>query len=80
MGVCGDGTRHDVEGFRCRLAYVERLPNYYLDCGGAAGCLVRRRRRTVIGAQGRNVHGGGTLFDKPTDVRNLYVAMSRVPG
>jgi conjugative relaxase-like TrwC/TraI family protein len=36
--------------------------------------------RTVMGAQGRNVHGGGTLFDKPTDVRNLYVAMSRGTG
>ena len=33
--------------------------------------------RTVMGAQGRNVKGGATLFDKPTDVRNLYVAMSR---
>ena len=36
--------------------------------------------RTVMGAQGRNVHGGGTLFDKPTDVRNLYVVMSRGTG
>ena len=36
--------------------------------------------RTVMGAQGRNVQGGATLFDKPTDVRNLYVAMSRGTG
>jgi hypothetical protein len=36
--------------------------------------------RTVMGAQGRNVQGGTTLFDKPTDVRNLYVAMSRGTG
>ena len=36
--------------------------------------------RTVMGAQGRTVQGGGTLFDKPTDVRNLYVAMSRGTG
>ena len=36
--------------------------------------------RTVMGAQGRNVKGGATLFDKPTDVRNLYVAMSRGTG
>jgi hypothetical protein len=33
-----------------------------------------------MGAQGRTVHGGGTLFAKPTDVRNLYVAMSRGTG
>ena len=36
--------------------------------------------RTVMGAQGRTVQGGGTLFDKPTDVRNLYVAMTRGTG
>ena len=36
--------------------------------------------RTVMGAQGRNVQGGATLFDTPTDVRNLYVAMSRGTG
>ena len=36
--------------------------------------------RTVMGAQGRNVHAGVTLFDTPTDVRNLYVAMSRGCG
>ena len=36
--------------------------------------------RTVMGAQGRNVQGGVTLFDAPSDVRNLYVAMSRGTG
>ncbi len=36
--------------------------------------------RTVMGAQERNVKGGATLFDKPTDVRNLYVAMTRGTG
>ena len=33
--------------------------------------------RTVMGAQGRNVQGGATFFEKPADVRNLYVAMTR---
>jgi len=33
--------------------------------------------RTVMGAQGRNVQGGVSFYDKPTDVRNLYVAMTR---
>ncbi|MCU1393489.1 MAG: conjugal transfer protein [Ilumatobacteraceae bacterium] len=33
--------------------------------------------RTVMGAQGRTVTGGATLLDNPTDVRNLYVAMTR---
>ncbi len=33
--------------------------------------------RTVMGAQGRNVQGGATFYEKPTDVRNLYVAMTR---
>ncbi len=33
--------------------------------------------RTVMGAQGRNVQGGASFYDKPTDVRNLYVAMTR---
>ncbi len=36
--------------------------------------------RTVIGAQGRNVEAGAGFFDKPTDVRNLYVAMTRGTG
>ncbi len=36
--------------------------------------------RTVMGAQGRNVQGGASFYDKPTDVRNLYVAMSRGYG
>ena len=33
--------------------------------------------RTVTGAQGRNVEGGVSFYNKPTDVRNLYVAMTR---
>ncbi len=33
--------------------------------------------RTVMGAQGRNVQGGASFYEKPTDVRNLYVAMTR---
>ncbi len=33
--------------------------------------------RTVMGAQGRNVQGGVSFYEKPTDVRNLYVAMTR---
>jgi len=33
--------------------------------------------RTVMGAQGRNVHGGVSFYERPTDVRNLYVAMTR---
>ena len=36
--------------------------------------------RTVMGAQGRNVQGGASFYDKPTDVRNLYVAMTRGTG
>ena len=36
--------------------------------------------RTVIGAQGRNVQGGASFYEKPTDVRNLYVAMTRGTG
>ena len=33
--------------------------------------------RTAMGAQGRNVQGGASFYEKPTDVRNLYVAMTR---
>ena len=33
--------------------------------------------RTGVGAQGRNVQGGLLFADRPTDVRNLYVAMTR---
>jgi hypothetical protein len=36
--------------------------------------------RTVMGAQGRNVQGGASFYEKPTDVRNLYVAMTRGTG
>ena len=36
--------------------------------------------RTVMGAQGRNVQGGVSFYEKPTDVRNLYVAMTRGTG
>jgi len=34
----------------------------------------------VMGAQGRNVQGGVSFYEKPTDVRNLYVAMTRGTG
>jgi len=33
-----------------------------------------------MGAQGRNVQGGASLYERPTDVRNLYVAMTRGTG
>ena len=36
--------------------------------------------RTVMGAQGRNVQGSASFYEKPTDVRNLYVAMTRGTG
>jgi hypothetical protein len=36
--------------------------------------------RTVMGAQGRNVRGSASFYEKPTDVRNLYVAMTRGTG
>ena len=32
---------------------------------------------TVMGAQGRNVQGSASFYERPTDVRNLYVAMTR---
>ena len=52
-----------------------RLPASYV-----AEHVERAYAPTVMAAQGRNVQGGASFYDKRTDVRNLYVAMTRCTG
>lgn len=80
--------RGEIVRNRSTWTIDEILPDGSIGVSGRSGCVdlpaayvaehvELAYARTSMGAQGSTVDVGIVLIDKPTDVRNLYVAMTR---